>query len=121
RLAVPRVAVNVSAIQLRQKNFVPMLQQAIGGGVTPTGIDLEITESLVMEDVEGNIRKLNELRALGIDISIDDFGTGYSSLAYLARLPVQTLKIDRAFVITMLDDSNATTLVQTIISMAHSM
>ena len=74
-----------------------------------------------MEDIEGNIRKLKEVRELGIAIAIDDFGTGYSSLGYLAKLPVQTLKIDRSFIITMLGDADAMTLVQTIISLAHSL
>ena len=120
-LAPPRIAVNVSAIQLRQRDFVRLVQRAIVHGVTPSAIDLEITESLVMDDIEGNIAKLNELRALGIDVAIDDFGTGYSSLAYLAKLPVQALKIDRSFIKAMHDDPNAMTLVSTMISLAHSL
>ena len=81
-----RVAGNVSAIQLRQRNFVQSVEQAIVNDIhTPTGMDLEITESLVMEDVEENIRKLKEVRALGVQVAIDDFGTGYSSLGYLAK------------------------------------
>ncbi len=120
-LQAPRIAVNVSAIQLRQRDFVGAVERAIVGGVAPTAIDLEITESLVMEDIEGNIRKLKEVRALGLSLAIDDFGTGYSSLAYLAKLPVQTLKIDRSFIIAMLDDADTMTLVQTIISLAHSL
>ena len=116
-----RVAVNVSAIQLRRKDFVGTVEAAIRGGAKPTGIDLEITESLIMEDVAGTIRKLKELRALGMSVAIDDFGTGYSSLAYLAKLPVQTLKIDRSFIISMLTDPDTMTLVQTIISLAHSL
>jgi diguanylate cyclase (GGDEF)-like protein len=119
--APPRVAVNVSAIQLRQRDFVGVVEQAIIGGVAPTGIDLEITESLIMQDVESTIGKLQHLRKLGIRIAIDDFGTGYSSLAYLAKLPVQTLKIDRSFIIRMLEDANTTMLVQTIISLAQSL
>jgi len=121
RLPAPRVAVNVSAIQLRQREFVGAVEEAIMEGIAPTGIDLEITESLVMEDVEGNIRKLKAVRSLGVRIAIDDFGTGYSSLGYLAKLPIQALKIDRSFIITMLKDPNAMTLVQTIISLAHSL
>jgi diguanylate cyclase (GGDEF)-like protein/PAS domain S-box-containing protein len=121
KLKAPRVAVNVSQIQLRQRDFVRVVEQAIIEGVVPTGIDLEITESLVMQDVQANIEKLKAVRALGIRIAVDDFGTGYSSLAYLARLPVETLKIDRAFISSMLDDPNAATLVQTIISLAHSL
>ena len=120
-LAAPRVAVNVSPIQLRRPDFVASLTEAIKEGASPHGLDLEITESLIMEDIEGSIEKLKAARELGIQISIDDFGTGYSSLAYLAKLPVQTLKIDRAFIITMLKDPNVTTLVQTMISLAHSL
>jgi EAL domain-containing protein (putative c-di-GMP-specific phosphodiesterase class I) len=74
-----------------------------------------------MEDIAGTIAKLHALRALGVELAIDDFGTGYSSLAYLARLPAQTLKIDRAFVSTMVDDANSQTLVATMISLAHSL
>lgn len=121
KLEAPRIAVNVSQIQLRQRDFVRVVQRAIIHGVPRTGIDLELTESLIMEDVQGNIEKLNALRALGISIAIDDFGTGYSSLAYLARLPVEMLKIDRAFISKMTDEANAATLVQTIIALAHSM
>jgi diguanylate cyclase len=119
--AVPRIAVNVSAVQLRQRDFVDSLKAAIAQGASPAGIDVEITESLVMEDIAKNIQKLGELRALGLEIAIDDFGTGYSSLAYLAKLPVNTLKIDRSFIITMLDDPNTMTLVSTMISLAHSL
>jgi diguanylate cyclase (GGDEF)-like protein len=120
-LKAPRVAVNVSSIQLRQRNFVDNVEQAIMEGVAPTGIDLEITESLIMEDIQGTIEKLRAVRGLGVRIAIDDFGTGYSSLGYLAKLPVQTLKIDRSFIITMLKEPDRMTLVQTIISMAHSL
>jgi len=120
-LAAPRVAVNVSAIQLRKKDFVGNIMEAISRGTKAPGIDIEITESLVMEDIEANIEKLRELRRLGLSIAIDDFGTGYSSLAYLAKLPVETLKIDRSFVNTMLEDQDTMTMVQTIISLAHSL
>jgi EAL domain-containing protein (putative c-di-GMP-specific phosphodiesterase class I) len=121
KLKAPRVAVNVSSIQLRQRDFVRMVEQAVMSGVAPTGIDLEITESVIMQDIQANIGKLHAVRGLGLRISIDDFGTGYSSLAYLAKLPVETLKIDRAFISTMLDDLDTATLVQTVISMAHSL
>ncbi len=120
-LVAPRVAVNVSAIQLRQAGFVALLEQALGAPAGAAGVDLEITESLLMDDVEATIRKLRAVRALSIDIAIDDFGTGYSSLAYLTQLPVQALKIDRSFVINMDKDPNAMTLVSTIISLAHSL
>ena len=117
----PRVAVNVSAIQLRKKDFVATVEEALREGLTPSGIDLEITESLMMEDMAQNIEKMRAARALGLGIAIDDFGTGYSSLAYLAKLPVQTLKIDRSFIITMLADPQTLTLVQTMVSLAHSL
>ena len=121
RVAAPRIAVNVSPIQLRKQDFVDGVRAAIAAGATPPGIDLEITESLVMEDIEANIGKLNTLRKLGLSIAVDDFGTGYSSLRYLAKLPVQTLKIDRSFIVTMLDEADTMTLVSTIISLAHSL
>jgi diguanylate cyclase (GGDEF)-like protein/PAS domain S-box-containing protein len=120
-IAAPRVAVNVSAIQLRRRDFVATVKRAIEDGTSPPAIDLEITESLVMEGIAENIQKLSAVRDLGLQIAIDDFGTGYSSLAYLAKLPVHALKIDRSFIITMLDDPNVTTLVSTIISLARSL
>ena len=120
-LAPPRVAVNVSSVQLRKADFVESVRRAISGGATPTGVDLEITESLMMEDVQGNIDKLKAIRDLGMSVAIDDFGTGYSSLGYLSRLPVQTLKIDRSFIITMLKNADTMTLVRTIVSLAHSL
>lgn len=120
-LAAPRIAVNVSPLQLRRSNFVDIVWQAVASNASTAGIDLEITESLIMEDVEGNIAKLKAIREMGITIYIDDFGTGYSSLGYLAKLPVQVLKIDRSFVITMLEDPNVMTLVSTIVSLAHSL
>jgi diguanylate cyclase (GGDEF)-like protein/PAS domain S-box-containing protein len=121
KLKAPRVAVNLSPLQLRQRDFVSVIEQAIVDGVAPTGIDLEITESLVMEDVKASIEKLNAVRKLGVRIAIDDFGTGYSSLGYLAQLPVESLKIDRSFIVNMQANANAMTLVSTIISLAHSL
>ncbi|HEX4798531.1 MAG TPA: GGDEF domain-containing protein, partial [Burkholderiales bacterium] len=120
-LPTPRISVNVSAIQLRRRDFVPTVEDAIKLGPVPPGIDIEITESLVMEDIEANMKKLEAVRVLGVSIAIDDFGTGYSSLGYLAKLPVHSLKIDRSFIITMLKDPAVMTLVSTIISMAHSL
>ena len=118
----PRVAVNVSSIQLRQKDFVDTVSNVIAEmkGV-PHGLDIEITESLIMQDIEGNIVKLKALRDMGLNISIDDFGTGYSSLGYLARLPVDTLKIDRSFIISMATNADSMAIVSTIISLAHTL
>jgi diguanylate cyclase (GGDEF)-like protein/PAS domain S-box-containing protein len=123
-LAPPRVAVNVSAAQLRQRDFVNMIKDAIGlssRAVSASPLDLEITESVIMKDVEANVSKLRAIHDLGVKIAIDDFGTGYSSLSYLARLPVQVLKIDVSFVIRMLHDAATMTLVSTMISLAHSL
>jgi len=120
-LAAPRVAVNVSAFQLRRRDFVETVREALGDGAGAAALDLEITESLIMEDIGASAEKLEQVRKLGVRISIDDFGTGYSSLAYLARLPVQEIKIDRSFIITMLKDPVVMTLVTTVISMAHSL
>ncbi|WP_342620531.1 EAL domain-containing protein [Rhodoferax sp. GW822-FHT02A01] len=120
-LVAPRIAVNVSAVQLREADFVSRVTKLLGEQVAPQGIDIELTESLLMEDVESNIEKLNALRSYGVRLSIDDFGTGYSSMAYLSKLPAEILKIDRAFILTMLDDPDTMTLVSTMISMAHSL
>jgi diguanylate cyclase (GGDEF)-like protein len=120
-LDAPRIAVNVSAIQLRQRDFVGVIADAISGGPAPAVIDLELTESQLMRDVTENIEKLNALREMGMKVAVDDFGTGHSSLAYLAKLPVDALKIDRSFIITMLDDPGVMALVQMIISLANSL
>jgi diguanylate cyclase (GGDEF)-like protein/PAS domain S-box-containing protein len=121
-LKPPRVAVNVSALQLRQKNFVDVLRHVLQGHKgSSLSLDLEITESLVMEDIEGNAHKFAALRNLGIDIAIDDFGTGYSSLSYLAKLPVSALKIDRSFVHSMTGSRESATIVSMIVSLAHSL
>jgi EAL domain-containing protein (putative c-di-GMP-specific phosphodiesterase class I) len=117
-----RIAVNVSAMQLRNRGFVSEIRKAIAGdSMLAAGLELEITESLIMEDVRLSIGSLRAIRELGVRITIDDFGTGFSSLSYLARLPVHTLKIDRAFVIDMEAGPEGLALVSTIINLAHSM
>jgi PAS domain S-box-containing protein/diguanylate cyclase (GGDEF)-like protein len=121
-LPAPRIAVNVSAIQLRRKEFADLVRAAISeSAAEPHGLDLEITESLLMDDIEGNIATLRMLRDMGIVIAIDDFGTGYSSLGYLAKLPVNALKIDRSFISTMAENPDSMTIVSTIISLAHAL
>jgi EAL domain-containing protein (putative c-di-GMP-specific phosphodiesterase class I) len=121
RLAAPRVAVNVSAVQLRRDDFVRSVSRIVKMAGGTAGLDIEVTETLLLTDVAENLVKLEQIRALGVGIALDDFGTGYSSLGYLAKLPVETLKIDRSFVASMLDDSSAMTLVSTIISLARSL
>jgi len=118
-LPAPRIAVNVSVKQLALPDFIPRLAAAIGE--RDGGIDLEVTESVLMDDVDGCIGKLEQAHAMGANIAIDDFGTGYSSLAYLARLPVQALKIDRAFVSRLDLDGQAHTMTGAIVSIARSL
>jgi diguanylate cyclase len=117
----PRVAVNVSVIQLRDPGFVAAVASATSGAAATPPIDLEITESMLMDDIENSIAKLTTIRDMGIDIAIDDFGTGYSSLAYLARLPVAAVKIDRLFIAGMFADPGAQRLVAAMIDLAHSL
>jgi len=121
-LACVRIAVNVSPLQLRNRNFVAEIEQALSVDAhASAGLELEITESLVMEDVKHSTGLLLAIRAMGVTIAIDDFGTGYSSLSYLSKLPVDTLKIDRAFVNDMTTGPEGLALVTTIINLAHSL
>jgi EAL domain-containing protein (putative c-di-GMP-specific phosphodiesterase class I) len=119
-LPAPRIAVNVSPLQLRRPDFVDMLKDALAEGGA-AGIDLEITESALMSDVEEHLDKLRAARGMGLSIAIDDFGTGYSSLAYLTRLPVDAIKIDRSFIMRMTDAADTMNIVATIVSLAHTM
>jgi diguanylate cyclase (GGDEF)-like protein/PAS domain S-box-containing protein len=118
----PRIAVNVSPIQLRQKNFVATIVEATEKAEEAGALlDLEITESVIMENVETIIPILQTVRGLGVEIAVDDFGTGYSSLAYIARLPIQALKIDRSFVVGMTQSQDSLAIVRSVISLAHSL
>jgi EAL domain-containing protein (putative c-di-GMP-specific phosphodiesterase class I) len=117
-----RIAVNVSPLQLRSSDFIDEIKQVIGiDANAAAGLELDITESLIMENVKHNIASLQVIRALGVTIAVDDFGTGFSSLSYLAKLPVDTLKIDRSFVIDMTSAPEGLALVSTIINLAHSL
>src|ERR1700728_1211778 len=121
-LPAVRISVNVSALQLRNRGFVSDIEEAISiTAGAAAGLELEITESLIMEDVNHSIVSLLAIRALGVTIAIDDFGTGFSSLSYLSKLPVDTLKIDRSFVADMVDGPEGLALVSTIITLAHSL
>lgn len=120
-LAVP-IAVNVSPLQLRNRGFIAELKQVLNSDINAAaGLELEITESLIMEDIKHSIASLQAIRALGISIAIDDFGTGFSSLSYLAKLPVDTLKIDRSFIVDMTNGPQGLALVSTIINLAHAL
>jgi EAL domain-containing protein (putative c-di-GMP-specific phosphodiesterase class I) len=120
-LRLSKVSVNLSAQQFLKSDITEVVKNVLSKtGLEPKCLELEITESMTME-VNYAMRKLKELRQLGVRISIDDFGTGYSSLYYLKKFPVSYLKIDKSFVSDiMLDKSNAN-IVSTIISMAHNM
>jgi PAS domain S-box-containing protein/diguanylate cyclase (GGDEF)-like protein len=115
-----RVAVNVSPLQLRRRDFAAQVLSCVGSSNGHAGIDIEITESMLMQDIELSTRKLAELRDAGVGVAIDDFGTGYSSLRLLSGLPITTLKIDRSFVQNGTVSQGGLTLVSTIVSLARS-
>jgi diguanylate cyclase (GGDEF)-like protein/PAS domain S-box-containing protein len=116
------IAVNVSARQFRSDDFVHQVESALRQtGADPQRIKLELTESLLLDQVDTAIARMHQLRALGLVFSLDDFGTGFSSLSYLRRLPLEQLKIDRSFVTDLLSDSNAATIARAIIRLAHSL
>ncbi len=117
-----RLSVNLSPRHFRQQNFVPWLRQLLAStGADPTQLTLEVTEGLVIDDINDVVAKMTELAELGLHFSVDDFGTGYSSLAYLKRLPIHELKIDRAFVQDAPRDPSDAALVETIIAVANHM
>ncbi|HEX5783863.1 MAG TPA: EAL domain-containing protein [Burkholderiaceae bacterium] len=116
------VAVNISAVQLRRGHLEQDVRAALlASGLPPTHLELELTESLLIEDPEHALTTLNGLKAMGVRLSIDDFGTGYSSLAYLKRFKVDRLKIDQSFVRDLRDNPDDAVIVQAIIQMAHSL
>lgn len=116
------VSVNLSAVQLSQSDIVAQIEQIIEEvELPPELLELELTESAVMNNVEKTIDTLNKIHALGLQLSIDDFGTGYSSLSYLKRFPLDTLKIDRSFVRDITTDPDDATICKTIVAMAHSL
>ena len=116
------LSVNVSPQQFRQADFVEQVRGVLQDhGVEPALLILEVTEGLLVEKLEETVARMNELAALGVRFSIDDFGTGYSSLAYLKRMPLYELKIDRSFIMDMPDDANDVVIVQTILAMARQM
>jgi len=112
------MAVNVSARQLRDKDFIGIVERTLlATGMPPERLELELTESMLMEDMDGAIDFMHKVRALGVRLSIDDFGTGYSSLAYLQTFPINHLKIDRSFV--RLLPTSGTTIAGAVIALAH--
>ena len=112
----------MSAHQFRQANFVAQVQATVRHyAINPKLLKLELTESLLLENVEDTIATMNALNEIGIRFSLDDFGTGYSSLQYLKRLPLHQLKIDQSFVRDLASDDGDKAIVQTIIAMAHGL
>ncbi|HLD09575.1 MAG TPA: EAL domain-containing protein, partial [Methylophilaceae bacterium] len=116
------LAVNVSAKQFHQADIVAQVQSALQkSGAKPSHLKLELTESIMLKNVEDTISKMHELKMLGVSFSMDDFGTGYSSLQYLKRLPLDQIKIDRSFVRDITTDQNDAAIVRTIILMAEAL
>ena len=113
-----QVAVNISAVQFTDGNLLPMVSQALrDSSLQPELLELEITESAVMHDPQEVIDSLHELSRFGMRLAIDDFGTGYSSLAYLKKFPVDTLKIDRAFIIDISSDNDDVAIVEAVLGL----
>jgi EAL domain-containing protein (putative c-di-GMP-specific phosphodiesterase class I) len=114
--------VNISNVQLRQKDFADTVIKAIkASGMDPHDLELELTESIIMQNVEASIVRLRELKDIGIKLSFDDFGTGYSSLSYLKRIPLDTIKIDQSFVKDIPKKMDSSSIVKAIIAMGHSL
>jgi EAL domain-containing protein (putative c-di-GMP-specific phosphodiesterase class I) len=109
-------------VQFRQKNLGETIKEVLQQtGLAPSGLELEITEGVVMQDEEAAILLLEDMKAMGLKLSVDDFGTGYSSLSYLKRFPIDKFKIDQSFVRDLATDTDDAVIVSTIISMAHSL
>lgn len=116
------LAVNVSARQFKQADFVAQVERVVeASGANPCLLKLELTESIVLENIQDTIIKMRELKTLGINFSMDDFGTGYSSLEYLKKLPLDQIKIDQSFVRDIATDPNDAAIVQTILAMAKAL
>ena len=122
RLAHLTLAVNVSPRQFRQAGFVSQVLAALANAeAQPHRLKLELTEGLLLDNVEDTIEKMEELKAHGVGFALDDFGTGYSSLAYLKRLPLDQLKIDQSFVRDVLTDANDAAIARTIVALGTSL
>ncbi len=118
----PTMSVNIAARQLASENFVEQVTSALAAsGLPPDRLVLEITETVVLDDLDSVVRRLSALRSLGVRIAIDDFGTGYNSLSYLSQLPVDMLKVDKSFVDQVCSDEHGSSVAQGIIAMSRTM
>ena len=116
------MAVNVSALQFSHPDFVKNVDKALlKTGANPHLLKLELTESMLLNDIDDVIVKMFEIKALGVTFALDDFGTGYSSLSYLKRLPLDQLKIDQSFVRDLMTDPNDAVIARTIVALGHSL
>ncbi len=121
-LSVPRVAINVSPLQFMRMDFSRQVRQAVlEAGMAPDSLEIEMTETTVMRNLDDLARQMRDLAELGVHFSVDDFGTGYSSLQHLHELPIEKLKIDRTFVDRVCDPNGTSSLVRAILSLAHSL
>jgi EAL domain-containing protein (putative c-di-GMP-specific phosphodiesterase class I) len=121
-LAMKQVAVNLSARQFRSRDLVRMVAGMLEEfAIAPACLELELTESILMEDIETATRTMAELKELGVHIALDDFGTGYSSLSYLRRFPIDALKIDQSFIREIADDRNSAAISDGIITLGRTM
>jgi diguanylate cyclase len=117
-----RIAVNVSPVQFRQSNFLQAVRTALlDFDLEPQYLEIELTETTVMESAESSVEILEQMSRMGVVVSIDDFGTGYSSMSYLRRFPIDKLKIDRSFINDLTTNSADASIVRAIISLAHSL
>lgn len=116
------MAINVSGVQIMRENFADLVEQSLANAqLSPQYVEIELTESTIMNDTAQNLYTLKRLKEIGIGLTIDDFGTGYSSLNYLKQFPVNKLKIDQSFVNDCINDQNDASIVETIIAMGHSL
>lgn len=120
--ATVRVAVNLSPIQLRSPNLLTVIMNALGAaGLSPERLELEVTESVLLHDINGSLAILNAINRMGVATTLDDFGTGYSSLSYLTKFPFQTLKIDRSFIVDLDRHPAHAAIVQTVVELATTL
>ncbi len=117
-----RISINISSVQLENRNLLTVMRELIQqNSINPACIELELTETSLMKDTVGARDLLTDLKSLGLHLSIDDFGTGYSSLSYLSQFPIDTIKIDRSFILPMLDQKSSESLVKNIIALAKDL